>query len=98
MATRQLSSQISTNQRDTEISANVNKHWKTRAKGNEAITNVISANQHFASTFFDADIQIPETYIVLAAQIFCLQSMNTRFHLKAQMSREFRHSYKNHKF
>ena len=33
------------------VSANVNKHWKTRAKGNDVIANVISANQHFASTF-----------------------------------------------
>ena len=29
-----------------------NKHWKTHAKGNDIITYVISANQHFASTFF----------------------------------------------
>ena len=34
---------------------------KTCAKSNDVITSVISANQHFASTFFDADIQIPET-------------------------------------
>ena len=34
---------------------------KTHAKGNDVITNVISANQPFALTFFDADIQIPET-------------------------------------
>ena len=33
------------------ISANVNKHWKARVKGNDVITNVISANKHFASTF-----------------------------------------------
>ena len=33
------------------ISANVNKHWKTCAKGNDVIANVISPNQHFASTF-----------------------------------------------
>ena len=26
------------------------KHWKARANGNDFITNVISANQHFAST------------------------------------------------
>ena len=32
--------------------ANVNKHWKTRAKGNDVIANVISPNQHFASTFW----------------------------------------------
>ena len=34
-----------------ETSVNVNKHWKTVAKGNEVLTNVISANQHFTSTF-----------------------------------------------
>ena len=33
------------------ISANVNKHWKTRVKANDGITNVIPANKHFASTF-----------------------------------------------
>ena len=27
------------------------KHWKTCAKGNDVITNLISANQHFALTF-----------------------------------------------
>ena len=37
--------------REAETSANVSKCWKTRAKGNDVITNVISANQHFASTF-----------------------------------------------
>ena len=37
------------NQREAETSANVKKHWKTRAKGNDVISNVISANQHFAS-------------------------------------------------
>ena len=46
-----LSCQISANQREAETSSNVNKHWKTCAKGNDVITNVISANQHFASTF-----------------------------------------------
>ena len=30
---------------------NVNKHWKTHAKGNEIITTAISTNQHTASTF-----------------------------------------------
>ena len=50
-APRRLSCQISANQREEETSANVNKHWKTPAKGNDVITNVISANQHFASTF-----------------------------------------------
>ena len=44
------------------ISTNVNKHWKTCAKGNDVITNVISVNQHFFRiNFFDADIQIPKT-------------------------------------
>ena len=47
---RRLSCQISANQREAETSANVNKHWKTSAKGNDVITNVISANQHFAPT------------------------------------------------
>ena len=40
-----------------------NKHWKTRAKGNDVISNVISANQHFASKKFDADIQISQTQL-----------------------------------
>ena len=47
----QLSCQISANQHKAEMSANVNKHWKTRAKGDDVITNVISANHYFASTF-----------------------------------------------
>ena len=42
---------ISANQREAETSANVNKLLKTRAKGNDVITNVFSTNQHFASTF-----------------------------------------------
>ena len=46
VASRRLSCQISSNQREAETSANVNIHWKTRAKG-----NFISANQNFASTF-----------------------------------------------
>ena len=49
-----LSCQISASQLEAETSANVNKHyWKTRAKGNNVITNynVIFVNQHFASTF-----------------------------------------------
>ena len=37
----QLSCQISANQREAELSGNVSKHWKTHAKGNEVITNVI---------------------------------------------------------
>ena len=51
VAPRRLSCQISANKREAETSANVNKHWKTSAKENDVITNVISANQHFASTF-----------------------------------------------
>ena len=58
MAPRRLSCQISANQREVETSANVNKHWKTSAKGNDVITKVISANKHFALTF---SMQIPET-------------------------------------
>ena len=50
VAPRWLSCQISVNQREAETSANVNNHWKTRAKGNDVIAYVISANQHFAST------------------------------------------------
>ena len=57
VAPRQLSCPISANQREAETSANVKK--KT---GNDVIANVISANQHFASTFsMQIDIQIPET-------------------------------------
>ena len=52
VAPHQLSCQISANQSETKMSVNVyvSKHWKTLAKGNDVITNVISANQHFAST------------------------------------------------
>ena len=50
VASSRLSCQFSGNQREAKTSANVTKHWKTRAKGNDVITNVISANQHFAST------------------------------------------------
>ena len=51
VATGRLSCQISGNQCEVETRANVNKRWKTRASGNGIITYVISANQHFASTF-----------------------------------------------
>ena len=50
-APRRLSCQIAANQGEAETSANVNKHWKTRAKGNDVITYVISANRYFTSTF-----------------------------------------------
>ena len=57
VAARRLSCQISADQREAETSGIVNKHWKTRAKGNGLITNVISANQHFASTYlFSRDV------------------------------------------
>ena len=58
VAPRRLCCQIFANQREAETSANENKHWKRRVKGNDVITNVISANQQFESTFFDAEIQI----------------------------------------
>ena len=51
VAPRRLSCQISANQGEAKTSANVNKQWKTIIKGNDVITYVISANQHFASTF-----------------------------------------------
>ena len=66
VAPRQLSCPISANQREAETSANVKKkekkktYRKTRAKGNDVIANVISANQHFASTF-SYIFHIPET-------------------------------------
>ena len=47
-----INCQISTNQCEAETRANVNKHWKPRAKGNYAITNIISANQHFHRLFW----------------------------------------------
>ena len=46
-----LSCQISANQLEAETSAYVTKHWKTRARGNDVITKIIYANQHFTSTF-----------------------------------------------
>ena len=49
VAPRRLGCQISANQCEAETSTNVNKHWKTR--NNDVINNVISAKQHFASTF-----------------------------------------------
>ena len=49
VAPHQLRCQISANQGNAEMSANVNKHSKTHAKGNDVV--VIFTNQHFASTF-----------------------------------------------
>ena len=39
MVSHQLSCQISVNYHETETTANVNKHWKTRAKGNDVSSN-----------------------------------------------------------
>ena len=50
VAPRRLRCQIYANQRQAKTNANVNKHWKTRAKGNDVITNVTSAYQQFSST------------------------------------------------
>ena len=47
-----INCQISTNQCEAETIANVNKHWKPRARGNYAITTIISANQHFHRLFW----------------------------------------------
>ena len=60
MALSWLSYQISTNHCEVEMSMNVSKHWKTRAKGNEIITNVTSHQSAFCIDFFPADIQIRE--------------------------------------
>ena len=51
VAPNQLSCQISANEHEAVKSTHVNKHCKKHAKGNDIITNVISANKHFASTF-----------------------------------------------
>ena len=51
VAPRQISCQISANQRKAEMSWSVKKHWKTHTKGNDIITNVISTNQHFSLLF-----------------------------------------------
>ena len=51
VAPHQLSCQISANEHEAVKSTHVNKHCKKHAKGNDIITNVISANKHFASTF-----------------------------------------------
>ena len=51
VALRRLSCQFSANHCEAEISANVNEHLKTRAKDNDVITYVISANEHFTALF-----------------------------------------------
>ena len=60
MALSWLSYQISTNHCEVEMSMNVSKHWKTRAKGNDVITNVTSRQSALRIDFFPADIHIPE--------------------------------------
>ena len=44
VAQRRLSCQISANQLEAETSTNVNKHWKTRAKGKKEQKNIIRLN------------------------------------------------------
>ena len=51
VAPRRLSCQICANQYKAEMSGNVNNTQKTHTKRNDVITNVISANLHFTSTF-----------------------------------------------
>ena len=46
-----LSCQIFANQREAETNAIVNKHWKTRAKGNGVITNVIRISHRLIFIF-----------------------------------------------
>ena len=65
VAPRRRGCQITAEQLEAETSANVNKHRKSSAKGNDVINNVISANQHFASTF--------------AMQIFKFQRRSCKF-------------------
>ena len=42
---------ISAKRKRAPMQTNIQKHVKARAKVNDVITNVISTNQHFASTF-----------------------------------------------
>ena len=52
LARRRLRCQLSANKREAETSANVKKNIEKHVKdGTDVITNVISANQPFASTF-----------------------------------------------
>ena len=46
-----LSCLISANQHEAETSENINKRWKTRAKGNDVITNVIWGLSDFTGVF-----------------------------------------------
>ena len=59
VAPRRLSCQISANQREAETRANVKKHWKTHAKGNDIITNMQChlCQSAFCIDFCNADIQ-----------------------------------------
>ena len=62
--------------RQSARSKNERECKQTRAKGNDVITNIISANQHFESILFDADIQIPETKLQHNKPVCNLVSIN----------------------
>ena len=72
---------ISTKQKRSQF--NVNKHWKKHAKGSDIIFNVISVNQHFASTF---SMQIFKFFYLLG-ELACrllwelIQAMNNHVHI-----------------
>ena len=101
VASRRLSCQIFANQCEAETSANVNQHWKTRAKGNDVTTSVISAYQHFASTFWmqmfkfqrrrELARRLSETERSIKSQtLLCtwLERCSTRDVMKPEFSRE----------
>ena len=83
MAPCRLSCQISANQREAETSANENKHWKTRAKDNDVITNLIPVQSAFRIRFFDADIQIPERKLQALSLVFPPRRQNETENLLA---------------
>ena len=72
VAPRRLSCQISTNQREAETSANVNKHWKTRGKGNDVIINVI-----FARYSTSSDVVVSSPSSSRAPRRVCSQARKT---------------------
>ena len=55
------------------VSQSVKKHRKICAKGNDVITNVICASQHFASTFSRDVLQGGEELSVMASEAQILQ-------------------------
>ena len=61
------------------LSVKKNEHAKARAKGSDFITNVISASQHYTSTFSDADIW---QYLTQAKEekIFYYLGLEPHFH------------------